>query len=421
MMQPRKRAGWPSWLVVARRELLERVKTKWFVMVTLLGPVMMVALVVVPVVLGRVGDQSARVQLVDHSGTLAEPLRAALAARHWRVEVVPPDTAEDVLLGRIRDDSIDGFLTIPREAPVGGAFIYQGDNATSEPAMRALIDTVRDTVRTARGHALGLTEDKIATMMAPVVVAPVHTTGEGKSASGVAAFLVGYVVMFVLYMAIVLYAVNVLRSVVQEKTTRVAEIMVAASKPRALMLGKILGVGSVGLLQITIWAVMGVLTINYRGALLGSFGVDAGDWNVPPMDVVDVVVILVYFLLGYFFYAGIFAAIGAMVSSEQEAQQAQTPVMMVLIVPMLCVQLVANDPRGMVAEILTQIPFSAAVLMPMRWSLGGASVLSLLVSMGILAGSTLLVARIAARIYRVGILMYGKRPSLRELLRWMKY
>ena len=422
MIAPRKRAGLPDWLVVARRELLERLRTPWFIVVTLLGPVMMIALIVVPVVLGRVGDATARIEVVDRGdGKLAPAIRDALAAEGWRATIVPGTTADDALLGRIRHDAIDGFLIVPKEAPAGGVFLYQGDNATSEQTMRVLIRTVTDTVRTARGEALGLSPAAIDTMMAPVAVAPIHTTGEGKSSSGIAAFIVGYIVMFVLYMAIVLYAVNVMRSVVQEKTNRVAEIMVAAAKPRALMFGKILGAGSVGLIQITIWAVMGVLTINYRGALLGMFGVDAGDWNVPPMDAIDVMVILVYFLLGYFFYAAIFAAIGAMVSSEQEAQQAQTPVMMILIIPMLCVQLVANDPRGAVAEVLTTIPISAAILMPMRWSLGGASTASLLVSMAILAVSTWLVGLLAARIYRVGILMYGKRPSLRELLRWLRY
>lgn len=421
MIARRQRAGRPDWLVIARREFLERIRTPWFIVVTLLGPVMMVALVVVPVILGRVGAEGARVQIVDRSGRLGEPLRAALVAQHWTVEVVPPDTSEQVLLDRIAADAIDGFLTVPAEAPAGGAFVYQGDNATSERAMRTLIGTVTDTVREARGQALALSADQIGAMMAPVPVLPVHTTGEKGGSSGLAAFLVGYVVMFVLYMAIVLYAANVLRSVVQEKTNRVVEIMVAAAKPRALMAGKILGVGGVGLVQITVWAVMGVLTINYRGTLLGSFGVAAGDWSVPPMDALDVAVILVYFLLGYFFYSAIFAAIGAMVSSEQEAQQAQTPVMMVLVVPMLCVQLVANDPRGMVAEVLTQLPFSSAMLMPMRWSLGGASLTSVLISLAILAVSAWLVARLAARIYRVGILMYGKRPGLRELLRWLRY
>jgi ABC-2 type transport system permease protein len=421
MIAPRKRAGLPDWMVIARRELIERLRTPWFIIVTLLGPLLMVALVVVPVILGNVGDQTARVQIVDKSGKLAEPLRLALVAEKWRVEVVPADTSEKELLGRIRDDKIDGFLIVPPEAPTGGRFVYKGDNASAEHIMRSLNTVIYTVVLATRGKALDVPDDKVAKLLAPVDFTTRHTTGEEEESSGLAAFLVGYVVMFVLYLAIVLYAVNVLRSVVQEKTNRVVEIMVAASKPRALMLGKILGVGAVGLIQVTLWAVMGMITINQRGALLGMFGVDAGGWSVPPMDAADIAVILTYFLLGYFFYAAIFAAIGAMVSSEQEAQQAQTPVMMILIVPMLCVQLVANDPRGPVAEVLTQVPFSSAVLMPMRWSLGGASLVSLFVSIGILAVSTYLVARIAARIYRVGILMYGKRPSLRELVRWLRY
>ncbi len=421
MIAARKRAGLPDWMVIARRELLERLRTPWFIIVTLLGPVMMIALVVVPVVLGRVGDQTARIQIVDRSGRLGEPLRVALVAERWRAELVAPDTDEQLLLGRIRDDRIDGFLIIPAAAPTAGTFVYKGDNGSAEPIMRSLNRVIYGVVLAARGDALALPADKVAALLAPVDITTRHTTGDDQGSSGLAAFLVGYVVMFVLYLSIVLYAANVLRSVVQEKTNRVVEIMVAAAKPRALMLGKILGVGSVGLIQVTVWAVMGVVTINQRGALLGAFGVDAGGWSVPPMDAVDVGVILTYFLLGYFFYAAIFAAIGAMVSSEQEAQQAQTPVMMILIIPMLCVQLVANDPRGAVAEVLTQVPFSSAILMPMRWSLGGASTVSLVVSMLILAGSTFLVARLAARIYRVGILMYGKRPSLRELVRWLRY
>jgi len=423
VIQPRKRAGLPDWLVIARRELLERLRTPWFIVVTLLGPVLMVALVVVPVVLGRVGDQTARVQIVDRSGQLGEALRAALVAEKWRAEVVPADTDEQTLRARIRNDHIDGYLVVSAEAPAAGTFVYRGDNASAEHVMRSLGKVVYGVVLAARGKALEISDDKVTQLLAPVDFTTRHSTGEEgeEETSGLAAFLIGYVVMFVLYLAIVLYAVNVLRSVVQEKTNRVVEIMVAAAKPRALMLGKILGVGAVGLVQVTVWAVMGLVTINQRGALLGMFGVDAGGWNVPPMDAADIAVILSYFLLGYFFYAAIFAAIGAMVSSEQEAQQAQTPVMMILIIPMLCVQLVANDPRGGVAELLTQLPFSSAVLMPMRWSLGGASPASLAVSMGILALSTYLVARLAARIYRVGILMYGKRPTLRELVRWLRY
>ena len=126
-------------------------------------------------------------------------------------------------------------------------------------------------------------------------------------------------------------------------------------------------------------------------------------------------------LIGFFFYASLYAAIGAMVNSEQEAQQAQTPVILMLMVPMICVQLVANDPRGGSAQLLTLLPFSAPILMPMRYLLGGATGGEVAVSLLILALSTWVVAVLSARIYRVGILLYGKRPSLRELGRWIRY
>lgn len=422
MIQPRRRQGLPDWVVIARREFIERVRTPWFVIATVLGPVLMIASIVVPAVLARSVDPAARVQVVDHSGRVGPPLVAALTALRWNAELVPSDTTEATLLRRIADERIDGFLTIPKEAPDGGTVVYQGDNATSDLAMRVLYQVVSQTEQALRATDAGLPPDKLASVLAPVDFRPLHTTGQAGGSSGLAATIVGYAVMFVLYLAILLYAVNVLRSVVQEKTNRVVEIMVAAAKPHALMLGKIAGVGAVGLLQISLWTAMAVITMTYRGAILGVFGIDsAGSWSVPPLDAIDVVVVLTYFVLGYFFYAAIYAAVGAMVSSEQEAQQVQTPIAMLLVIPVLCVQLVNSNPRGTAAEILTMVPFSSPVLMPMRWLLGGASTTSLLVSMGILLVSTLVLARIAARIYRVGILMYGKRPSLRELWRWLTY
>ncbi len=421
MIAPRRRAGMPDWLVIARREFIERVRTPWFVIVTILGPILMIASIVVPAVLARTVDSSARVQIVDHSGKVGPPLVAALTALAWKAELVPSDTAEAELLRGIRDDRIDGFLTIPAEAPDGGVVTYLGANATNDRAMRLLYQVVTQTAQSLRATAAGLPPEQLAAVIAPVDFRPQISNGETDGGSGFAAMIVGYAVMFVLYIAIVLYAVNVLRSVVQEKTNRVVEIMIAAAKPRALMGGKILGVGAVGLLQISLWTAMAVITMTFRGSILGVFGVEAGNWNVPPLAALDIAVVLLYFLFGYFFYASIYAAVGAMVSSEQEAQQVQAPIAMLLVIPVVCVQLVSSNPRGTAAEVLTLIPFSSPVLMPMRWLLGGASTGSLLASLAILAVSTLIAARVAAKIYRVGILMYGKRPSVRELIRWLRY
>jgi ABC-2 type transport system permease protein len=418
-----------DFVVIARRELLERVRTWWFVAVTLLGPIAMVAMIVVPAVLAHeTGKEGVRVAIVDE-GAPASKVGALLAAEMarigWKAEVVSPDPGEDELLRRIREDQIDGFLTIPAGIDAVPAMpvkvLYQGDNATNQVVVFLIRDLLNTAVLTARFERFGLEPDQLRGVLTPPAFEPQHTTGETRGTSGAAVFLIGYAVMFILYMAIVLYAVNVMRSVVLEKTNRVVEIMVAAAKPRALMLGKILGVGAVGLIQIAVWAAMGLVTMTYRAEILGVFGVEAGGWNVPPIGADAVAVILAYFLLGYFFYASLYAAIGAMVSSDQEAQQAQTPVILLLILPVMCVQLVANDPRGSAAELLTLIPFSSPILMPMRYLLDGATGVSVAISLAILAASTWAAAWLSARIYRVGILLYGKRPSLRELGRWIKY
>jgi ABC-2 type transport system permease protein len=426
VIERRRRAGLPDWLVIARRELLERVRTPWFIVVTLLGPVMMIGTMVLPVVLAATGDNTATIEIVDASGKLGPAVADELARGPsndvWKATVVAPDTDEKTLLGHIADGKTDGFLTIPANAPAPTALItYQGENATSQAAMVKLYPAVIAAVQKVRGAQQGVAQEKLDAVMAPVVIDSLHTTGEGPGSSGAALLIISYAVLFVLYLAIVLYASNVMRSVVQEKTNRVVEIMAAAAKPRALMVGKIAGVGSVGLLQLALWVVMAVVTMTYRGAILGVFGLAASGWNVPALAPLDIVVILVYFLLGYFLYSSIFAAIGAMVSSDQEAQQAQTPVVMLLMIPMLSMSVVSGHPRGTAAEVMTLIPLSSPVLMPMRWMLGGASVVSLLLSIGVLVVTTVLVAVLAGRIYRTGILMLGKRPSLAELWRWLRY
>lgn len=415
-------------MVIARREFLERVRTTWFVIVTLLGPVGMAAILVLPVWLSvRSSKEAVRIQVVDRTEVAlgAQLTRAvnALGSSLVLEDVSGPQAPPtDELRARIRRSEIDGFLVLPADTLEGGTVKYHGVNATSMAvvgAIRAVIDfAVRD-VKLERANVAPETRLAIAL---PTRFEAYQDMGEAEATSGQASSFVGYAVMFILYMAILLYAVNVLRSVVQEKTSRVVEIMVSAVKPRALMLGKILGVGAVGLFQLAMWAVIALLLIRYREQVLGLFGVDgAGAVEVPSVDAVSLTIALTYFLLGYFFYAALYAAIGATVNSEQEAQQAQTPIVLLLVVPVVCAQLVASNPRGTIAEVFTIVPFSSPVLMPLRYLLGGASAADLAISMGVLLVSTAAVTMLAARIYRVGILMYGKKPSLREVGRWLKY
>ncbi len=416
-----------SWFVIARREFLERVRTKWFVIATLLGPVLMLGLILVPALLARTGGDKNRIALVDRSAPedqalkIADKLQAEFASNGWTVTRVPPATTDAELLAEVANENVNSFLVVPADPLGKGQFVYRGDNASSQGVLMALLGSMTNVIVHERGTKVGLTTEQVDSLNRPPQIDIKLTTGQAEGSSGGAAFVVGYAVMIILYLAIMMYGVNVMRSVVEEKTSRVVELMVAAAKPRDLMAGKILGVGAVGLLQLTVWLGMAVLTLTYRDQLLGIFGVSAKGAVLPALALSQISVVLLYFVLGYFFYSALFAAIGAMVSSDQEAQQAQTPVTMLLMIPISCVTLVANNPRGLTSQIMTTIPFSSSTLMPMRFLLGGATWLQVLVSVLVLIASVAIVVALAAKIYRVGILMYGKRPTLRELLRWLRY
>ena len=408
-------------LVVARRELDERVKSKWFVVVTLLGPLFMVALVVVPALIAVKGTSGARVEIVDHTGKLGAPIAQGLAAVDWDVKVVPATTPEQTELDRIRDGAINGFLVIPADALDRGQILYRGDNASSQAAAGILKFVVTQVVQRQRADDLQLTKEQADRMLAEVNFVPQHSTGEAEGSSGMGAFFIAYILAFILYMVITLYGVNVMRSVVQEKTSRVMEFLVAVVKPRSLMAGKILGVGGAALIQLTVWLGIGAAALAYRSELLGLFGVSGAGVALPALALAEISVVLAYFVLGFFFYAAMYAAVGAMVSSEQDTQQVQMPVTMLLVIGVMCLQVVSNDPRGDLSVAMTMIPMWSPMLMPMRYVLGGATAVDLALSLGILLVSTLLVVRGAGKIYRVGVLLYGKRPSVRELVRWLRY
>jgi ABC-2 type transport system permease protein len=379
-------------------------------------------------VLANRRPSAVKVEIIDSTGKLGPALVPLFAASDWQAKVVPPGTTEDAELDRIKRADINGFLTIPADAFAFdgsndsiGKISYQGDNASSTSVLIAISKTVAAAMITMRASDAGMSPTQLKAIMIPPNLSLVHTTGEKNGSNGRAVFAMGYVIMILLYISILLYGVAVMRSVVQEKTSRVIELMVATTKPRSLMAGKILGVGAVGLLQLSIWLLMALLTVKYREGLLGMFGVKGGGIDIPPLELDQIAVALGYFVGGYFFFAAIYAAVGAMVSSEQDTQQVQMPVTMVMVIGILCVQMVSNDPRGTAASIMTMVPFWSAMLMSMRYVLGGATLGEVMLSLGILVVSTVLIARAAAKIYRVGVLMYGKRPDLGELVRWLRY
>lgn len=408
-------------IVIAKREFLERVRTKWFLIMTLLGPIGMVALIVIPALLADRGVAGAKIDLVDRSGKLAPGLVVELTARSWLPSVVAADTPEAVELAKLKKHDIDGFLVVPADVMTGGKVIYKGDNATNQTVNVDLYRAINVAALAQRASEAKLDAEQVKQLLKPVEFQTMHSTGEAAGMSGMATFFLGFIVAFVLYFATTLYGVNVMRSVVGEKSSRVVELMASATKPSSMMAGKIVGVAGAGMVQLAIWLVLGALALYYRDALLGLIGSSSGGSVLPPLGVADVAIVLVFFLLGLLFYSAMFAAVGAMVSSEQDSQQAQLPITMLLVIGMVSMNAITGAPRGDAAMIMTTVPFWSPMLMPMRFLLGGATPTEVAISLAILVASTYIVVRVAAKIYRVGILMYGKRPGLAELLRWLRY
>jgi ABC-2 type transport system permease protein len=228
---------------------------------------------------------------------------------------------------------------------------------------------------------------------------------------------------FLLYIVLLVYAVAVMRSVLEEKTSRVVEIVISSIRPWQLMLGKILGVGAVGLTQLAVWSLAVALIFALalpsltaarpelaQLAELGRFAPGAG----------YLALFGVFFLFGYFIYAALYAAVGAMCNSDEEAQQAQLPLMFLVVAPILLLMPVLERPNGVAAVVLSLVPFFSPVLMFARAAGGVAPAWQVALSFLLMALTVLGVAWVAGRIYRAGILMAGKRPTLAELLRWVR-
>lgn len=409
-------------LVVARREFKERVFTKWYVFGLILGPIGMLAMAIIPAILAA-KTPPPHIAVVSASTEIAESLAKELRDQAWEVDVLPDDASgsDDALLSRVRADQVDGFLRIPADAVDGGEIRYQGINATSMLIQGILRTEVSKIVIAARARRANLNEAQVMALFTPVAFETQQTSGDKGGAGGGAAMFVGLAAMLMIFYAIIFFASNVMRGVVEEKTSRVGEVMAATCRPAALLGGKIVGVGMAGLLQLAGWVSVGLVALYFRGSIVEALtGKAAGEIAIPEIGVLGVAIVAVYFLLGYFFYASLYAAVGAMVSSEQEAQQAQTPIMLSLMTGMLAFQVVAGNPRGEAAQLLTQLPLTSPLLMPMRYLVGGASFMNVITSIALLVVATLGAAWIAHRIYRIGMLSYGKKPSWREVLAWIR-
>ena len=410
-------------LAIIRREFVERVRTKWFWVGTILGPLLMIGIIAFQILLaGRSGGER-HIAIVDATTTgfgqrLVTQLGAAVPRFH-PTRVAASSGADSMLLREVEQKQLDGFLLVSDSLLDYGVAEYRGSNVSSIADKEQLEGTLHRLVFAARLERHGIDTLLVKQADIPLRIATNKISGRKLTGeSGAQSFMVGFGMAVLLFVAILIYGVNVMSSVLEEKTTRVVEVLISSLRPFQLMVGKVLGAGAVGLVQLTVWVGSARLLSGAKYRVAGA-AAGAG-FTFPNIPTTTLLVFVLYFLLGYFLYAAIYAAVGAMSSTESEARQAQVPVQLLLMIPYVSFFALLNDPNSSLAVWMTLIPFWSPFATPVRWGATPIPVIQMVASIGFLVAAVLVVTWLAARIYRVGILMTGKRPNLKEMVRWIR-
>jgi ABC-2 type transport system permease protein len=320
------------------------------------------------------------------------------------------DAGRTRFMEEVKQKQLDGVIFSTDQDLAARKVIFYTGNLSGIRAQALVKRGIADGLRRDFLTSKGLTRPEVDSVIQSVDMEAQGPTGGNPA---IVFFTVMGLVM-TMFAAVLTHGLSIMRAILEEKTSRVMEVMVASARPIEMMTGKIVGVGAVGLTQIGIWAA--------TGAFFGSFSAASG--GIDLKEIVSVKLMFafgLFFLLGYAMYSTLCAAIGAIVNSEQEAQQLQLPVMLPLIASALIMLSVLQTPNSTVAVWASIFPLTAPLNMFLRIAVQTPPMWQILLSIGLMIATTVALAQLCARIYRVGILMYGKRPTLPEIVKWIKY
>jgi ABC-2 type transport system permease protein len=409
------------WAIV-KREYIERVRTKAFVIGTILGPILMAALMVVPMLAARSKSKPLRIAVVDWTGELRGSVEQALSEAkddgRRRFDVQPaaadsPEAAEAAFKKAVLDKSLDGYLSLPKDAVRTAKASYYGRNVSNFSDLRTLERTVSGVLVTRRLTSAGLDPARVNDLTRALDMKTIRLSEQGEREDRGAAMVLAMILLVILYVGILMWGQTVMTSVIEEKSSRVVEVMAAGVPSTTLLMGKLLGVGAAGLTQFLVWA-LSLLLVSLASGSLGAT-------DMPEVTPLVLVSFVVFYLLGFFFYASLYAAIGAAVNTVQEAQSFVLPVVLPIVLAMVCWPAVMQSPDGTLAFTVSMIPGMSPLIMFLRIVVLTPPMWQILLSVALLVLGILGVVWFAARVYRVGILMYGKRPTFPEIVRWVRH
>ncbi|MFM8569110.1 MAG: ABC transporter permease [Candidatus Kapaibacterium sp.] len=412
--------------VIIRHEVLTRVRTKAFILATLLTPLGFAAITVLPVLVSMWSEDAVQTKVLvsDRSGVVGRDLMLEDSSLFELTT-----KTEDELRRDVTEERIKGFVVIPAtftETDTVNLYTSGGGGLSLHGRVK---ESVRAVIRHRRIMDAGATPSVLSAMDMKVAYKAKSLSEEGEGADA-AEFkaMVGYILSFIIYMAMFIYGGLVMRAVLEEKTNRIVEVLASSARPFENMLGKILGVACVGLLQMVSWIALSSLITYVAGAQYAApaAGTMAAS-GVGPKIIESIgtlslwvpVAFLFYFLAGYFLYSALFAAVAAAANQEQDVQSLQLPVSLPLMIPFLFIGAVMNDPDGTLATVMSMIPLFTPTIMIIRVMATQVPVWQIVVSSVLLVLTFVGAVWAGGRIYRVGILSYGKKPSYRDMMRWL--
>ena len=429
--------------IVIKREYLERVSKKSFIFTTILMPLFMAAIMIAPALITLFSTPELKhIAVIDDSGIIAPSLQNGNGVEFISINE-PLEAAK-------ANEDLDGILVIDKNVLTdnNSVSLYTHD-ASSMMVEQNITNQIEKTIENIRLNNYNI--DNLSQIINDInaninlTTYRINEEAEDSSSSSTVSYFIGMIMSLLLYMFLLLYGQLVMTSIIEEKNNRVLEIMVSSIKPGQLMMGKILGIGAVALTQVMIW---GVIVVSMSAFILPAIlpaeimgevnAFNAGSLNASTANndiemlqalsivsnvgyVLNIFIYLILFLLGGFlFYAAMNAAIGSAVDNVQDASQLQSVVMIPIILGLVMSMTVINDPNSTFATILSMIPFTSPMTMMTRIPFG-IPTWEIIISLIILYISFIGMVWLSAKIYRVGIFMYGKKPSIKELIKWINY
>ena len=408
-------------IIVARWEFIERVKTKSFIIGLFITPAIMALFTVVPALLSSsiAKKEQVHISVYDGTGVLGDSLRAAIARSFtlpdgrpmFAITAIGKETAYTDVKQRADSDILsetkEAAVLIPADALTSLRIEYRAKNVSDIENISRMERTVSDVIASYRLTHAGLDPKKVGELNRRAELTTVRVTPEGERQSGfLESFGISYVFIIMLMIMILSSGQMLVRSMVEEKSNRIVEVLVSSCSPSDLMFGKIIGLSMLGLVQVALWVLMGVAFVLFA-AITGL-----------PLE--NLWLMVIYFFLGFLLYAGIFVALGCLASTEQEAQQMTGYLSIFLTLPLVVAMIATQNPNSPILVGLSFIPLLTPSMMILRLPILTPPLWQIVVSIAGLLLSIAFTVWAAAKIFRIGILLTGKRPKLGEIIRWIK-